>query len=101
MPELIEVRFKGNRRAFFTWENEAALALGVPVVVEVERGEDFGHVSAVGDVAARKCGVGCDGCAAADLASRRGDHRMSLRVDRILAEAAKPRSGVFRLVSAG
>ena len=66
MPELIEVRFKGNRRAFFTWENEAALALGAPVVVTVERGEDFGHVSAVGDVATRKCGVGCDGCPAGE-----------------------------------
>ena len=66
MPELIEVRFKGNRRAFFTWENEASLALGAPVVVAVERGEDLGHVSAVGDIAARKCGVGCDGCPAGE-----------------------------------
>ncbi|MEE8193479.1 MAG: regulatory iron-sulfur-containing complex subunit RicT [Gemmatimonadales bacterium] len=66
MPELIEVRFKGNRRAFFTWENEASLAMGAPVVVAVERGEDFGHVSAVGDIAARKCGVGCDGCPAGE-----------------------------------
>ena len=62
MPELLEVRFKGNRKAFFTWDNPSPLTLGDPVVVEVERGVDLGHVSAVGGVAERKCGVGCDGC---------------------------------------
>ena len=65
MPELLEVRFKGNRKAFFTWDNPAPPSLGDAVVVEVERGVDLGHVSAVGDTAKKKCGVGCDGCAVA------------------------------------
>jgi cell fate regulator YaaT (PSP1 superfamily) len=63
LPDLLEVRFKGNRKAFFTWDNTAPLHLGDAVVVEVERGVDLGHVSAVGDTAAKKCGIGCDGCA--------------------------------------
>ena len=63
MPELLEVRFKGNRKAFFTWDNTETIALGDPVVVEVDRGVDFGHVSAVGEAAAKKCGAGCNGCA--------------------------------------
>ena len=63
MAELLEVRFKGNRKAFFTWDNPTPLNLGDPVVVEVERGADLGHVSAVGEAAKKKCGVGCDGCA--------------------------------------
>ena len=63
MPELLEVRFKGNRKAFFTWDNTDAITLGDPVVVEVDRGVDFGHVSAVGEAAAKKCGAGCNGCA--------------------------------------
>src|SRR5262245_49069642 len=63
LPDLLEVRFKGNRKAFFTWENTAPLNLGDPVVVEIDRGVDLGYVSAVGETAARKCGVGCDSCA--------------------------------------
>ncbi|MSR06644.1 MAG: hypothetical protein EXR93_06205 [Gemmatimonadetes bacterium] len=65
MAELLEVRFKGNRKAFFTWDNPTLPNLGDPVVVAVERGTDLGHVSAVGDSAKKKCGVGCGGCAVA------------------------------------
>ena len=63
MPELLEVRFKGNRKAFFTWDHTSPIGLGDPVVVEVERGMDLGHVSAVGEAAEKKCGVGCGSCA--------------------------------------
>src|SRR5207245_10098119 len=57
--------FKGNRKEFFTWPSDEPLALHDPVIVEVERGQDFGRVSAVGPVAARKCGGGCNGCSLA------------------------------------
>ncbi|MFQ5702557.1 MAG: stage 0 sporulation family protein [Gemmatimonadales bacterium] len=66
MPELVEVRFKGNRREFFTSGEETALTVGDPVVVGVERGRDFGRVSAVGEKALQKCGGGCTGCALAE-----------------------------------
>ncbi len=62
MSHLVEVRFKGNRRDFFCWESQAPVATGSPVVVEVERGHDLGIVSAVGEIAERKCGSGCVGC---------------------------------------
>jgi cell fate regulator YaaT (PSP1 superfamily) len=65
MPDLIEVQFKGNRKEYFTWAPDVPPTLGTQVIVEVERGRDLGRVSAVGEVAERKCGVGCNGCALA------------------------------------
>ena len=62
MPTVVEVRFKGNRREFYTWDRENPLKPGDPVVVPAERGEDLGYVSAVGGLAERKCGVACEGC---------------------------------------
>ncbi len=62
MPTVVEVRFKGNRREFFTWDREDGLKVGDPVVVPAERGEDLGYVSAVGGLAEKKCGVSCEGC---------------------------------------
>ena len=52
MPQTVEVRFKGNRRDFFDWSDDAApLRLNEPVVVAVERGFDLGRVNAVGEAA--------------------------------------------------
>ena len=48
---LIEVCFKGNRKEFFLWEGEDPPALKSAVIVEADRGEDLGHVHAVGDLA--------------------------------------------------
>ena len=64
MGQTVEVRFKGTRKAYFVWGDETTpLRTGEMVVVEVERGRDVGRVTAVGDVAGRKCGTGCSGCA--------------------------------------
>jgi cell fate regulator YaaT (PSP1 superfamily) len=63
MPEVVEVRFKGSRKAFFTWDHADPPTMGSDVVVQLERGQDLGRVTAVGEAAAKKCGVGCDGCA--------------------------------------
>ena len=65
MTDVIEVRFKGNRKEYFTAPADESLALHDPVIVEVERGQDFGRVSAVGPVAARKCSGSCNGCSLA------------------------------------
>ncbi len=69
MTDVVEVRFKGNRKAFFTWPSAQPLALHDPVIVEVERGQDLGRVSALGAVAAKKCGGGCSGCSLAEAAA--------------------------------
>ena len=64
MPQTVEVRFKGTRREFFLWKHDdEPLRLKEGVIVEVERGRDFGRVSAVGEAALKKCGDGCSGCA--------------------------------------
>ncbi len=57
MTPVIEVRFKGNRREYFSWPSEDSSPPRVDdaVIVEVERGQDFGIVSAVGGVAEKKC----------------------------------------------
>ena len=55
----IEVRFKGTRKGYFTWPEDAEpLRLQEGVVVQAERGQDYGRVTATGSLAQRKCG-GC------------------------------------------
>ena len=67
MTAVVEVRFKGNRLEYFNWSAEESLDPHDPVIVEVERGQDLGRVSAVGDTALKKCARGCGGCALADV----------------------------------
>lgn len=64
MPETIEVRFKGNRRDYFRWPDAAETPrVQEAVIVEAERGQDLGRVSAVGSTAEAKCASSCSGCA--------------------------------------
>ena len=61
MPGFAEVRFKGTRRAYF---NTGGLDLvpGDRVIVQADRGEDFGQITALGSIAERKCSSS-GGCA--------------------------------------
>jgi len=72
---VVEIRFKGNRKEYFTWAGET-LTTGAPVIVEVERGQDLGHVGAVGESAAKKCVRSCDGCSVADAVAQKAQHRV-------------------------
>ena len=55
MPtHLVEIAFRGNRREFFHWEGETTPPLKAGVIVEADRGEDLGHVHAVGELAERR-----------------------------------------------
>ena len=63
MSQTVEVRFKGTRKAYFLWSAQEPLRVGEAVMVEVERGRDLGRVTAIGDLAEKKCGGGCSGCA--------------------------------------
>ena len=62
MPDVVEVRFKGARKEYYTWESDPALTVGAAVVVQAERGEDLGTVSATGENARLKCAGSCNGC---------------------------------------
>jgi len=86
LTSVLEVRFKGNRREYFTWpsEDSSPLRLDVPVIVEVERGQDFGVISALGEIAAKKC-ERCGTCGAhppADEATIRNIVRLATPDDR-------------------
>jgi cell fate regulator YaaT (PSP1 superfamily) len=54
MPHLIEVSFKGNRREFFLWDQDELPPLKAPVIVDADRGEDLGHVYALGSLAEKR-----------------------------------------------
>jgi cell fate regulator YaaT (PSP1 superfamily) len=51
---LVEVSFKGNRKSIFKNENNIQVILGEPVIVQIDKGLEFGRVSAVGVIAANK-----------------------------------------------
>jgi cell fate regulator YaaT (PSP1 superfamily) len=66
---ILEVSFKGNRRDYFAADVRPPPLDGY-VIVEADRGEDLGRVTATGAVAERKC-TGCStGCAAPAPAKR-------------------------------
>jgi cell fate regulator YaaT (PSP1 superfamily) len=73
LTDVIEVRFKGNRKEFFSWPSAEPLALHDCVIVEVDRGQDLGRVSAVGPVAAKKCAGSCSGCSLAEASAPPAD----------------------------
>ncbi len=63
MAQTVEVRFKGTRRDFYDWgDGDVLLRVNEPVIVEADRGLDFGRINSVGDTARLKCG-GCTSCA--------------------------------------
>jgi len=61
VPGFAEIRFKGTRKDYFSYAG-LDLRPGQPVIVEADRGEDLGEVSATGAIAERKCSSsgGCE-----------------------------------------
>ena len=55
MAGFAEIRFKGTRKEYFTFRG-MEVHPGTHVVVEADRGEDLGEVTALGTIAERKCG---------------------------------------------
>lgn len=79
MAQTVEVRFKGTRKGYFLWEDEAdPIRVKEAVVVEAERGRDLGRVTAVGDMATKKCGS-CSGCAVGEAAQEPAPMKPVLR----------------------
>lgn len=65
MAHLIEVAFRGNRKEFFQWDGETAPALHSGMIVEADRGEDFGRVHSTGELAELRCRGCVHGCGTA------------------------------------
>ncbi|MDH3222318.1 MAG: regulatory iron-sulfur-containing complex subunit RicT [Gemmatimonadota bacterium] len=61
MSEFAEVGFKGTRKGYYSFQS-LSLAPGDPVIVEADRGQDLGRITALGRVAERKCSSS-GGCA--------------------------------------
>jgi cell fate regulator YaaT (PSP1 superfamily) len=70
VPHLIEVAFKGNRKEFFTWDFDDPPPLKSAVIVDADRGEDFGHVHSIGELAQKRCGGCSHGCGTAPPARK-------------------------------
>jgi cell fate regulator YaaT (PSP1 superfamily) len=62
VAHLVEVAFKGNRKEFFLWDYPDPPPLNAAVIVDVERGEDLGHVHALGELAQKRNGGCSHGC---------------------------------------
>ena len=56
MAGFAEVRFKGTRKGYYSYA-ELDLRPGHHVIVQADRGEDLGEVTAVGVFAERKCAI--------------------------------------------
>ncbi len=52
--DIVEVSFKARRSAFYTNDSGVQLHAGTGVIVEAERGTDFGKVTATGEVVREK-----------------------------------------------
>jgi cell fate regulator YaaT (PSP1 superfamily) len=79
MPQTLEVRFKGTRKGYFTWDAEAdPIKVKEAVIVEVERGRDLGRVTAIGDMAEKKCGS-CTSCAVGETAEEAAPPKQVIR----------------------
>src|SRR5215212_9773920 len=62
MAHLVEVAFRGNRKEFFLWDYPDPPALKSAVIVDVDRGEDFGVVHSLGELAQVRNGGCSHGC---------------------------------------
>jgi cell fate regulator YaaT (PSP1 superfamily) len=79
MSQTLEVRFKGTRKGYFIWDADTdPIKVKEAVIVEVERGRDLGRVTAVGDVAEKKCGS-CTSCAVGETAEEAAPPKQVVR----------------------
>ena len=83
-PQTVEILFKGKRRDYFTSYLYPHARENEFVVVEADRGQDLGRVTAVGGTARKKCA--CAGCDEGTLPSQRVLRRAApVDVERALA----------------
>lgn len=100
MQGFAEVRFKGTRKEYFSYRN-LDLQPGQHVIVQADRGEDLGEVSAIGAVAERKCSSS-GGCATPtpehSIVRHARDEEVG-RLDGLRSDEHRVRSETRRLVA--
>lgn len=101
MPGFAEVCFKGTRKGYYAYAG-LDLRPGQHVIVQADRGEDLGEVTAVGTIAERKCSSSAGGCATptpdhAVMRHARDDE--IARLDQLRGDEARVRSETRRLVT--
>jgi cell fate regulator YaaT (PSP1 superfamily) len=69
-PQFVELRFKGKRSDYYTAHVTPPVREREYVVVEADRGQDLGQITATDGLARRKCAV-CEGCNANALPGQR------------------------------
>ena len=100
MAAFAEVRFKGTRKGYFAYE-ALDLVPGAPVIVEADRGEDLGEITALGSIAERKCATS-GGCAT-PLPEKRvlrvaGEAEV-VRIEELRADETRVRTEARKLVA--
>ena len=100
MAAFAEVRFKGTRKGYFAYEG-LDLVPGAPVIVEADRGEDLGEITALGSIAERKCATS-GGCAT-PLPEKRvlrvaGEAEV-VRIEELRADEARVRTEARKLLA--
>lgn len=100
MAGFVEVRFKGTRKGYFTYRN-LDLRPGEHVIVQADRGEDLGEVSAVGAIAERKCSSsgGCSTPTPDHSVLRRAKEPEVTRWSALRADEDRVRSETRKLVA--
>ncbi len=99
MPGFAEVRFKGIRKDYFSVPG-VPLSPGDPVIVEADRGEDLGIVTALGSIAERKCSAsgGCSTPFPERKVLRRAEPREVERVPTLREDEHRVRRETRKLV---
>ena len=100
MAAFAEVRFKGTRKGYFAYE-ALDLVPGTPVIVEADRGEDLGEITALGSIAERKCATS-GGCAT-PLPEKRvlrvAGEAEFVRIEELRADETRVRTEARKLVA--
>jgi len=99
MADFAEVGFKGTRRAYFTYDR-LNLEAGSRVIVQVDRGEDLGEVTALGSVAERRCNSsgGCSTPLPEKRVLRLAREEETARIETLRADEDEVRAKTRKLV---
>jgi len=98
MSHLIEVAFPGNRKEFFSWDEPEPPPVKAAVIVDADRGEDFGYVHAVGELAEKRNRGCAHGCGPSSVASESA--APARRALRIASDADLRQAGSMKQLSA-